>query len=252
MPSNFIKSTIATAFGSYKNRISQKDQKWLFLIGHMRSGSSLLLHLLINHPDLLGHGESNSTYNQTNNLHILELKSRWTHHSFFKNYEYFVDQINHNQFTPNFHLLNQAPVSFIFLIREPFATVSSLLRLSEQFYKNKWTVSMAIDYYCERMKGMAKLYQAIDNQSQISAVRYEHLISHPERALKNIQVNLNLQTAFSTTYDIYKFTGKKGDPGTSIKEKKIVKKEKPLLDFTPEQINKLEENYNSCIKLMNL
>lgn len=51
-----------------------KRTDYLFVMGHMRSRSSLLTHILLSHPTMLGLGESNAIYES--NLKLLYMKSK--------------------------------------------------------------------------------------------------------------------------------------------------------------------------------
>jgi hypothetical protein len=45
--------------------------EWLFVLGHMRSGSSLLVHLLNSSPEILGYGETHREYTGRRSLFCL-------------------------------------------------------------------------------------------------------------------------------------------------------------------------------------
>ncbi len=248
-----LKSIIISSFSGLKKVSSIQAQKYLFIIGHMRSGSSLMLHLLVNHPELVGSGENNASYHQTRDLHKLELKSRIAQKTFFKNYSFVVDQINHNKFTSNFKFLNQQPIHFLFLIRKPIPTISSILRLSDQFYNGKWTEEMAINYYCDRLNGMEKLYSNIDQSKNVKVVKYEDLVQNPITELSSIQNKLGLSSSFSTDYNTYAFTGKKGDPSENIRKGSVAKIDKPIHStISSDDLKKLNKAYEDCLHHLNL
>ena len=80
--------------------IGIRPPRVLFIMGHMRSGSTLLMHLLVNHPQIIGCGERSVAYRSDDDLDKLELAARRSQHSLFRQVSYVVDQLNHDQFTP--------------------------------------------------------------------------------------------------------------------------------------------------------
>src|SRR5215470_14567177 len=73
----------------------------VFIMGHMPSGTTLLLHLLISNPELIACGERNTAYRSADDLDKLEIAARQSQRSMFRQVSYVVDQINHDEFTPN-------------------------------------------------------------------------------------------------------------------------------------------------------
>ena len=105
----------------------------VFILGHMRSGSTLLLHILLSHPDIAGCGEQNTPYRTVRDLHRLAITARFAQGPLLRRFRYVVDQINHDRFTPNEALLQDSRVRLLFLIREPPASLSSIVHLTRTF-----------------------------------------------------------------------------------------------------------------------
>ena len=78
----------------------------VFILSHMRSGSSLLEHILSSNDEIMGFGEQNRIYKNFFDLKKMEFYIRKKQRLFFNNVKYSVDQILHNQYTPNLSLLN--------------------------------------------------------------------------------------------------------------------------------------------------
>src|SRR5580658_860179 len=101
----------------------------LLLLGHMRSGSTLLLHLLMTNPEVSAMGERGAVYASRADLARLALATRWAHRSPFRHLGYVADQVNHNQLTPNLSLLKDPRVRVLFLLRRPELTLACILEL---------------------------------------------------------------------------------------------------------------------------
>src|SRR5881397_3756704 len=126
----------------------------VFIMGHMRSGSTLLLHILLTNPELIGCGERNALYRSSEDLDKLEIAARISQRAPFRRVRYAVDQINHDRLTPSLELLRDERVRCIFLMREPIATIQSIVNLTRTFY-DPWTAQRAVDYYSERLQTLA-------------------------------------------------------------------------------------------------
>lgn len=205
----------------------------------MRSGSSLLMHLLVSHEELLGIGERNVVFQKPRDLSKLELISRWKYRQLFSNQKYFVDQINHNKFTPYHSLWNEYPIQIIFLVRNPSESISSLLNLSKQHYNDKWSLEMAENYYTNRLLGMQQIYDSITVKTSALCIQYEELISDPEKELVRIQSFLALKNSIKSSYELFDFSRKSGDPSAQILEGKIIKTNKNLHKIPADSLEKM-------------
>ena len=62
-------------FGWWHDSISCAQYRYVFILAHMRSGSTLLAHLLASHPDFVGAGETKVCYRTPADLPQLILKT---------------------------------------------------------------------------------------------------------------------------------------------------------------------------------
>ncbi len=242
-----LKSILASLVKSSHHLSNSNQQQFIFLLGHMRSGSTLLQHLLISHPQICGLGERNLAYKNENDLWKLVARCRWKYQKPFYKYSFFIDQINHNHLTPTIDLLKMDTVKIIFLLRKPDASISSLLRLSEKYYDGKWTPESATDYYVNRLQFLQRSMQKLDN-STYWLVQYEGLIHHSEKVLSQIADFLNLNSPIQQTYKTFDFTGKKGDPSQKIDFGKIKTTTSPLLKINADLLEKANQAYVDLLK----
>ena len=197
------------------NAIGVPPAQALLLMGHMRSGSTLLLHLLLTNPEIGGVGERNATYRSAIDLGRLVMTARLAGRAPLARLRYVVDQINHSKFTPDPTLFENPRVRIIFLLRRPQATIASLLELMRTHYQ-PWSVDQAVDYYVERLQTLAGYGDRLRQQEHAALVTYDDLTDDPPDVLTQLQSFLGTSAGFSERYGVHEFTGKRGDPGPHI------------------------------------
>ena len=207
------------------SRIGVPPPHALLLLGHMRSGSTLLLHLLANHPQIAAIGERNATYLTPADLARLALRIRLAGRLPLTRLRYVADQVNHNQFTPRPELFAHPRVRLLFLLRRPEASIRSLLELTRTYYQ-PWSVERAVDYYVERLRTLAGYGVGASGagpliQERAALITYEELTERPRETLAGLQGFLRTEPAFSETYQLHDFTGTRGDPGARIRTGRI-------------------------------
>jgi hypothetical protein len=187
----------------------------LLLLGHMRCGSTLLLHLLMTNPQVSAQGERNAVYAGSADLARLALSTRLAHPAPLRRLRYVADQVNHNHATPDAALLMRRRVRTIFLLRASDAALASLLELSRVFYEGAWSPARALEYYLARVARLQELAGALA-PGQAAFLTYETLTAQPAAALESLRVFLWLDQGFSQEYRVHGFTGERGDPGPRI------------------------------------
>ena len=220
----------------------------LLLLGHMRSGSTLLLHLLLTNPEIAAMGERNVRYASAADLARLALAVRWAGTRPLRRLRYVADQINHNRFTANVELFQNPRVRVLFLLREPQSALASLLELSRTYYEHAWSVAKAVDYYVARMQAFVDLGASIETPGRAALMRYETLTAQPVQSLESLRLFLRLNAGFSPSYPLQPFTTERGDPGPKIKYGKIVPPgaAAPAVDFKAEELRRVREAYEGC------
>ena len=166
--------------------------KVLLLLGHMRSGSTLLLHLLLTNPEIASLGERNAVYASRKDFSHLAIAARLARRTPFGHMGYVADQVNHTRFTPVPALLADSRLRLVFLLRRPEASLGSLLELSRNYYRASWSVDRAVDYYATRLDELAALARSIPSANRAAFVRYEELTESPETTLENLRRFLGL------------------------------------------------------------
>ncbi len=225
----------------------QRHNRFIFIMGHMRSGSTLLLHILATNPEIIAGGERNKVYNTVNDLNSLISEICLQQNILISHRKIFLDQINHEKMTPNIDILNTQNLKRVFLLRKPLATISSIVNTFEPIYGN-WPVERAVNYYIQRIKNLELLAKEISSPNNSMLVKYEELTDVPAIILDSLQKFLALKKPLTTRYKLQKYTGSRGDPSERIVAGKIlhsngntdIKIPLPLL-------NSANSAYTSCI-----
>jgi len=197
----------------------------IFLLGHMRSRSTLLAHILLKNNTIFGLGESNKVYKNRLDVFKMRIKTRLYSKTKIPFKFTFLDQINHNQKTPNLKLLKSSG-KLIILVRTPEETFESIRILTKNFYK-EWSHQEIETYYLQRLNFLMNL-QSNTSKKQIHTINSEALIKNTSDTLSALSTFLRLKQPLSENYDIQAFTGTHGDPSALIQTGKIMPTEKQV------------------------
>jgi hypothetical protein len=187
----------------------------------MRSGSTLLLHILASHPAILACGERNRPYRSRRDLDRLEAVARFHRRTPLRPYRYVVDQVNHNHLLVNETLLAEGGVRTILLIREPEGALTSMVEVLGRFYG--MSAIQALEYYVDRLAALAGYGQRVGDPRHGFFLTYDDLISSTEPTLRALERFLALEMPLSERYQRFPFTGRRGDPGDQIRAGRIVR-----------------------------
>jgi hypothetical protein len=223
----------------------------LLLLGHMRSGSTLLLHLLMTNPEVAALGERGAAYTCRADFARLAIAARLAGAAPFRRLRYVADQVNHDGLTPDASLLQDRRVRILFLLRRPQPSISSILELYRVHYDAPWSVSRAVDYYVGRLRALMKLGQSLPGPTSAALIRYESMTDSPQRTLEALRTFLGLRQGFSLTYATYPFTGKSGDPGPNIGAGRIVRpRPVTLIDSGSCELERAARVYAECASFL--
>jgi Sulfotransferase family len=225
--------------------IGIRPPRIVFIMGHMRSGSTLLMHILVSNPEIIGCGERNVPYRSTDDLDKLEIAARRSQSSLFGRVAHVVDQINHDEVTPVPDLFNSERVRCIFLVREPEEAIQSLLRLTQPS-SDPWSVERAIDYYVGRLESLTAFRERTGGRA--IALTYSELVDDVPETLKRLTSFLSLSEPLRPEYSIQRFTGRRGDTSDRIRSGRIVRGTfQGTFPISECQRQKLNEAYWSCL-----
>lgn len=197
----------------------------VFLVSHMRSYSSLLSHLIGNHPQVNGYVEQQVGYPTSMDLLALRLRTYELAEGDLRG-KYLFDKILHNRLRIGDEVAARSDVHLILSIREPIAAVQSTVTMARKNRKPGWKgqVPKVAGYYRERMQGMVQMAKA-RKDGELLFFAAEQVVEDTPQVLAAIQRYLGLQEPFAEEYKTKPLTGVGlfGDPSDFIKAGRVVK-----------------------------
>ena len=221
-----------------------KPYKILFILSHMRSGSSLLTHILNSNPEIIGYGETHINYASEANFKDLIFKVYWKMRDYQMQHKYVLDKILHTKKILNKSLLTSNNIRTIFLIREPVRSLNSILDL-----KLHWNEKKALDYYLERLAMLENYAKIINNKNHSLFITHEQLLQQTNLVFEKLKNFLDANEGFSEQYEILRTTGRSGigDSSNNIKAGRILRESRRLDNkISQESIAKAMPLFNQC------
>ena len=189
--------------------------KCILVLAHMRSGSSLLVHLLSSNPDICGFGETHIDYRTKHDLSRL---SYWVLYKLRRfplpgRETYVLDKIVHNSHlrTDDLPILCARDVKVIFLIRDPRGALRSLME------SLNYDSHRAVRYYCDRLSTLARHARYLAGSGSCALITYEDMLSRTEDVFGLLEHYLELEHPLSEQYRLLRTTGAAGTGDFSAK-----------------------------------
>ena len=171
----------------------------IFVLGHMRSGSSALSQVLCHHPDVSGHGEAHVYYNHRAALGVLTLKQIYRR-AWDWRARHLFDKVLHTRY----HKV-AGPAFFsaraIFLVRPPRETILSIRKLFGTLnHSDLPDDAAAADYYEDRLHQLARLWERFPADRRIG-LTFASLTADPDSALDRISALIGLTPPLANRYE---------------------------------------------------
>ena len=225
--------------------------KYLFVISHMRSRSSLLSHILGSTPGIVGHSELHRKYVGIKELYILRARVYLETKQQIQG-KYVLDKILHNPFFVSEKILRMNCTYFIFLLREPEATLKSIFDMGSRTgisWQND--PDLVLKYYTRRLGAMSDYALKLSNR--FFYLESDDLVQSTEPVLSGLSSWLGLESPLSQEYSIFKNTGKSGhgDPSANIGLGKITTTTQHTdIEIPESMLRKCREAYESCKEVL--
>jgi hypothetical protein len=254
---NYFRLRITSTQSPYKILLRNDSYKILFLLSHMRSGSSLLTHILSSNPEIIGYGETHIQYFSEESfqqlmlkiyLNVPEFRRIKDLKNFRMNHHYILDKVLHNNKFLEHSFLTSKNVHVIFLLREPQRTLHSILDL-----KPHWSEEKALLYYGDRLKNLELYAQIINNSDRAFFLTYEQLLNSTDLVLEKLQGFLKTKHSFTENYKVLKTTGQPGvgDSKENIKAGQILRHSRELsTHVSSTSIELAEKAFKDCVKTL--
>lgn len=245
---NYYTYRIQATTDPYSIAFRSTPYKVIFILGHMRSASSLLVHLLNSNPEIIGYGESHIRYSSEPDIKKLLYKVYSRVGELRMNHPYILDKLLHNSKLLNEDLLLSQHIYKIFLIRNPQQTLPSILKI-----KPHWSEEKTFDHYISRLATLERYAQQIDSKERSLLITHDQLLNQTEDVFRALQSFLEVDHPFSEQYQVLSTTGKRGvgDSSDNIKQGKIIRDRSNTEYQTP--LNTFEpclESYDRCSSIL--
>ena len=193
----------------------------IFILAHMRCGSTALSNIICSRPDVNGYGEAHIRYSVPGALGRLALnhvvRDGWSRQA-----PYMFDKVLHSR------LDTGAPPEFftsraIFVLREPEPTIRSICNLYEKIGRAEFrSKEAAAHYYVARVEALAGLWDRFPADRRIG-MTHKGLMHDPERALAAISHHLGFAPPLANRYESRAASrkGGGGDPLVSGRHERI-------------------------------
>jgi len=195
--------------------------RMLLIVGHMRAGSTLLVHLLCSHEEIAGAGELHIHYRRRHDfaraawqvyrpLGLSALHSSWV-----------LDKVLHD-YVDEPALLARCGGRLIVLVRRPQEALPSILDRGLELAPDP---RGALEYYKGRLATCRSLFRMHPDALRLS-VTYEELVSATRPTLERLERFLRLPSPLRSTYDYLPTTGRRrlGDDSETIWEGRVVER----------------------------
>jgi hypothetical protein len=225
-------------------------RRYLFVLGHMRSYSSLLCHILGSHPQVDGYCETHVKYRRR--LDLLRLRSRVVKLTGEPlRGRYVLDKMLHNY--PLASSIVRSPRTLaIVLVRRPVPTVQSIVNMGLHYGAIAWhrDLDTVVRYYEERLGMLARL--AGELRGRFMFIEAETLLSRTGDVLQNIARLLELNEPLRSDYRRFAHTGEGGfgDPGETIvtgRVSNVAREQRTPVMVPPALTARLEMAYTTCM-----
>ncbi len=189
----------------YALPVVHRPPRVLLVLGHMRSGSTLLAHLLAAHDEIAGYGEAHLVHRSA--LDRLRLRM----HVFVRQPQarvtqrYVMDKVVNEAFEVRPAVLRSPRVRAVLLLREPAAAMASLHRTLPE-----WTEGAVLAHYLTRMDALTAYAAATAGTGRSFALTHGDLVGRTDAVLAALTDFLGLGTPLRDAYVPTATTGRWG------------------------------------------
>lgn len=226
------------------------NKKYLFIISHMRSRSSVLSHILGSNPEIYGYKELQRSYENRKSLMNMQIELMRDLKLSAKN-SYFLDKILHN-YNISDSVLNNKSLKIIFLLREPKPTIQSIINLGINLDWDWYKVPEKVtDYYCERLENIEQLVNRL--KGNYLFIESNDLVEDTDATLLKISNWLNLKEKLIPEYKLFRDTGISGagDPLNNILSGELIKtKGYDDIEVPNDLLEKANISYERCKNIL--
>ena len=228
--------------------ILTRKRRYIFILGHMRSYSSLLSHILGSHPQIDGNSEQHLHYKSRLDLIRLCVALKQELEEPLRG-DIALDKLLHNgALSPS--ILKLPKIQFLILIREPRETLASHFRMQEsKVYGASWQGCSS--YYRSRLERLATVAKELRDRA--SFLKAEDLLERTDSVLLALQKKFALSGPLSETFQSFPQTGKagSGDQSNWINEGRIIRnRSQKSLEIPHQVLSECESTYRTTMDIL--
>lgn len=233
----------------HRRRLERGRLNVLFLVGHMRSGSTLLVHILNTSPEILGYGETHRRYADNRDLARLAVNVGRSFGRFRVSERYVLDKILYD-YIKRLQLLRSDRVRTVFLVRNPGQALPSIVHFRPRWGQGE---AAALDYYRRQLRVVREYACAIDDPDRAFFVTYSQLINRTRPVLEGLRRFLELGDPLRERYRTIWSTGQRGERGIGddseeIRAGRIVRTRKaPPVTVSKETLRLGQSVFADCV-----
>jgi hypothetical protein len=222
----------------------------LFVLGHMRSYSSLLCHILGSHPRIDGYCETHIKYRTR--FDLLRLRSRVVKLTGEPlRGRYVLDKVLHNYpLTPG--ILRSSTTFGVVLVRRPIPSDQSIINMGLHYEDVAWhrDLDAVAQYYEERLASLVRISDQMPGR--VMFIEAEALLSRTADVLQRIGTLLELDEPLRAEYRRFAHTGEGGfgDPSEVIslgRVANVTREPRTAVMVPPAMEARLETAYACCV-----
>ncbi|MFG0315247.1 MAG: hypothetical protein ACF8LL_13815 [Phycisphaerales bacterium] len=179
--------------------LTTRPEGQLVVLGHMRSGSSLLSTLLTANPEINGYGEAKVTYRNQRDfltlrgkIAVVQLINRRLPQ---RRCRYVFDKLLHQRLMPSPEPLAAANTRVILLTRPPEPTLRSIMGTFG------WEADQSARYLLREYEHIESLIRRMPASVEMVRVDHEDLIGQPDALLDAVTRWLGLSTPLRSEFD---------------------------------------------------
>lgn len=228
-------------------------RRYLFMMSHMRSYSSLLCHILNSNPEVAGYVEMHESYSTSLDLFKLTMRVRELTGEQLRSGQYVLDKLLFN-YDISEQMLERDDIVMLFTIREPEKAIRSIIAMGRKRRTPDWKSKppRVVDYYTRRLERLTEVAAARSHGTLFFEA--DQLIDDTVPLLRAFDGFLGLRQPLRPEYDTFEYSGtpKYGDPSKFITEGRIVRDRRSYdkLDVPTDLMDQAWEAFDSARKVL--
>lgn len=209
-------------------KIWMPKPRMVVILGCMRSGSTLLSHILASNPGLCGVGETWTDYKDPDAPYRVALFLHEKEKRLPRRNQALFDKVLHDRLLRDLRQLPAGRSLVLLLLREPAGNVRSLAKMPDLTFssapKGQAALEAAAETYASRYRSLLEIIETRPTDMPLRLVSYERLVADPEGELTALSDFLQLREPLRQEYRQMRTTGQwgLGDGSDNIRAGRIV------------------------------